>query len=63
MKVFVIGGGPAGIMAAISAANCGHSVHLFEKNEKLGKNIPQNSKICQSFFSPPHIPASLASFA
>ena len=39
MKVFVIGGGPAGIMAAISAANCGHSVHLFEKNEKLGKKM------------------------
>lgn len=38
-KVLVIGGGAAGMMAAISAANCGHSVQLFEKNEKLGKKV------------------------
>jgi len=39
MKVFVIGGGPAGMMAAISAAKSGHSVYLFERNEKLGKKM------------------------
>ena len=39
MKVFVIGGGPAGMMAAATAAKCGHSVFLFEKNEKLGKKM------------------------
>lgn len=38
-KVVVIGGGAAGMMAAITAAECGHAVSLFEKNEKLGKKI------------------------
>ena len=38
-KVIVVGGGAAGIMAAISAAESGDSVLLIEKNEKLGKKI------------------------
>lgn len=38
-KVIVIGGGAAGMMAAVWAAQCGHSVILLEKNEKLGKKI------------------------
>ncbi len=38
-KVLVIGGGAAGMMAAIGAAGVGHEVHLFEKNEKLGKKL------------------------
>ncbi len=36
-RVIVIGGGAAGMMAAISAADQGHKVCLIEKNEKLGK--------------------------
>lgn len=39
MKLAVIGGGPAGMMSAITAANCGATVTLFEKNEKLGKKL------------------------
>ena len=39
MKVAVIGGGPAGMMAAIAAAEGGAEVTLFEKNEKLGKKL------------------------
>ena len=42
MKEFdiaVIGGGPAGLMAAYAAASNGHAVTLIEKNEKLGKKI------------------------
>ena len=39
MKVLVIGGGAAGMMAAISAAQNGAQVTLVEKNEKLGKKI------------------------
>ncbi len=39
MKIAVIGGGPAGMMAAISASECGAEVTLFEKNEKLGKKM------------------------
>lgn len=38
-KVAVIGGGAAGMMAAIAAAQNGHQVSLYEKNEKLGKKI------------------------
>ncbi len=39
MKVAVIGGGPAGMLAAISAAKSGDDVTLFEKNNILGKKI------------------------
>lgn len=37
--VAVIGGGPAGMMAAIRVAELGASVILIEKNEKLGKKL------------------------
>ena len=39
LSVAVIGGGPAGQMAAITAARNGHRVTLLEKNEKLGKKL------------------------
>lgn len=39
MKVIVIGAGPAGMMASISARECGHEVVLLEKNEKIGKKL------------------------
>ena len=38
-NVIVVGGGAAGMMAAIAAAKCGHNVTLLEKNEKLGKKL------------------------
>lgn len=38
-KILVIGGGAAGMMAAVAAAEEGHSVVLYEKNEKLGKKL------------------------
>lgn len=38
-KLAVIGGGPAGIMAAISASERGHKVSLFEKNDRIGKKL------------------------
>lgn len=38
-KVIVIGGGAAGMMAAVQAAAKGHKVLLLEKNEKLGKKL------------------------
>lgn len=37
--VAVVGGGPAGMMSAYSAAEAGASVVLLEKNEKLGKKL------------------------
>lgn len=39
MRVAVVGGGPAGMLSAISAAENGAEVTLFEKNEKLGKKL------------------------
>lgn len=38
-RVGVIGGGPAGIMAAGAAAGRGHDVTLIEKNKQLGKKL------------------------
>lgn len=38
-KVIVAGGGAAGMMAAVSAADLGHQVTLLEQNEKLGKKL------------------------
>lgn len=39
MKTVVIGGGPSGMMAAISAASKGDSVVLLEKENSLGKKL------------------------
>ena len=38
-NVVITGGGPAGMMAAITAARRGFKVTLVEKNEKLGKRL------------------------
>ena len=39
MKVIVIGGGPAGMMAAISSSEKGHQVKLIEKMPSLGRKL------------------------
>lgn len=39
MKTVVIGGGPSGMMAAITAASCGDTVILLEKESSLGKKL------------------------
>ena len=39
MKVLIIGGGPAGILAAISSAKNGNEVTIFEKMNSLGKKL------------------------
>ena len=38
-NVIVVGGGAAGMMAAVFAARNGQNVQLLEKNEKLGKKL------------------------
>lgn len=37
--VLIVGGGAAGMLAGIAAAKKGAAVHIFEKNEKLGKKV------------------------
>lgn len=44
MKIIVIGGGPAGMMAAIRAAENGAEITLFEKNNRLGKKLSITGK-------------------
>ncbi|HOB12193.1 MAG TPA: NAD(P)/FAD-dependent oxidoreductase [Syntrophomonadaceae bacterium] len=44
MKVYVIGGGPAGMMAACSAAYHGASVTLLEKMDRLGRKLSITGK-------------------
>ena len=44
MKVIVIGGGPAGMMAAITSSEQGNEVILIEKNSVLGKKLAITGK-------------------
>lgn len=45
-KIIIIGGGAAGIAAAIAAAECGKKAVIYEKNEKLGKKLYITGKGC-----------------
>ena len=38
-KIAVIGGGPAGMMAAVQAAMAGADAELYEKNDRVGKKL------------------------
>lgn len=44
-RVLVVGGGPAGMEAACTAAECGHEVLLCEKENELGGHLPLASMI------------------
>jgi len=39
-RVLVVGGGPAGLQAALTAAERGHHVTLLERSERLGGQVP-----------------------
>ena len=39
MQIIVIGGGAAGLMAAVTAARSGASVTVLEQNETVGKKL------------------------
>jgi len=43
-EICVVGGGPAGMMAAYAAGSRGHSVTLLERNAKLGKKLYHTGK-------------------
>ena len=38
-KVLIAGGGAAGMYAGIAASENGHEVHIYEKNDRLGKKL------------------------
>lgn len=38
-KIVIVGGGPAGMQAALTASSRGHEVILYEKNSRLGGNL------------------------
>ena len=38
-KVLIAGGGAAGMCAAAAAAENGHEVHIYEKNDRLGRKL------------------------
>lgn len=44
-KVAVVGGGPAGMKAALTAAQRGHEVTLYEKTDSLGGALKFSSKV------------------
>ncbi|HVN95803.1 MAG TPA: FAD-dependent oxidoreductase [Syntrophorhabdaceae bacterium] len=44
-KIVVVGGGPAGLQCALTAAERGHDVTLFEKRGELGGNILLASRV------------------
>lgn len=45
MKVAVVGGGPAGMKAALTAAQRGHAVTLYEKTDSLGGALKFSSQV------------------
>ena len=51
-SALVVGGGVAGITAALSIANQGFNVHLVEKSEKLGGNLPRVKNTVEGFKPP-----------
>ena len=44
-KVLIIGGGAAGMMAAVAAGENGHEVWLYEKNDRLGRKLFITGKV------------------
>ena len=43
-RIAIIGGGPAGMMAAGTARNMGASVTIFEQTDRLGKKLAITGK-------------------
>ena len=64
-KIAIIGGGAAGMYASVFLAEKGHEVHVFEKNEKLGKKLfitgvqmPSPEMVLRQILYQSHLPAS-----
>jgi heterodisulfide reductase subunit A len=48
-SVLVVGGGVAGMTVALSISNQGFDVHLVEKSDRLGGNLPRVKKTVEGF--------------
>lgn len=48
-KVMVVGGGPAGLQTALTAAQCGHEVSLYERTDHLGGQVRLASSMPKVF--------------
>ncbi|MHA6617748.1 oxidoreductase [Pseudonocardia sp. DLS-67] len=44
LTVRVVGGGPAGLEAARTAAGCGHDVHVYERADRLGGRLRREAE-------------------
>jgi 2,4-dienoyl-CoA reductase (NADPH2) len=44
-RVIVVGGGPAGLQAAVTATERGHQVTLYERDDRLGGQIPAAASV------------------
>ena len=66
-KILIVGGGPSGMQAALTAAQRGHEVVLYEKEDRLGGNLykaaelPFKKEICK--FIDYIVPRTMASGA
>ncbi|MFC1790758.1 NAD(P)/FAD-dependent oxidoreductase, partial [Patescibacteria group bacterium] len=60
--VVVIGGGPAGMMAAIAAKSGGNRVVILEKNKSLGKKLLLTGKGRCNLTTNKEIPEIVAAF-
>lgn len=49
MKIAVIGGGASGLMAAIAAAKNGAQVSVYEKMNRVGKNLSYRQRQVQLY--------------
>ena len=58
-SILVVGGGIAGITAAVEAAEAGYEVYLIEKNPYLGGRVAQLykyfPKLCPPYSNAPHL--------
>ena len=60
-NIVVIGGGPAGMMAAGTAAQNGNKVTIVEKNERFGKKLfidRKSTRLNSSHMSESRMPSS-----
>jgi NADPH-dependent glutamate synthase beta subunit-like oxidoreductase/2,4-dienoyl-CoA reductase-like NADH-dependent reductase (Old Yellow Enzyme family) len=58
-SVAIVGGGPAGIAAAVRLVECGHTIHLYERSDRLGGALARVSSARGQLDVQPEIDALL----